>query len=107
MLRQPLRVEEFRFSGPFAIHRFAAIQQNSHGNMQLGFVDLHEEFSQPQVGAPIERAWIVAEAVTPVIGELHPRSAHAGAMLGPHSAGQVVAAQQGHLFQRLQEFSVE
>src|SRR5882757_9729168 len=63
--RQPLRVQEFRFSRAFAIHRFAAIQQNPHGNMQLGFVNLHEELSQPQVGAPIERAWIIAEAVTP------------------------------------------
>ena len=105
--RQPLRVQEFRFLGAFAIHRFAAVQQDAHGNMLLGLVDLQEELSQPEIGAPIERTRIITEAVPAVIGEFHPRAMRAGAVLGAHSAGQVAAAQQCDLFERLQKFAVE
>jgi hypothetical protein len=75
--------------------------------VQLGLIDLHEELPQPKVGAPIQRAGIVAETVPAVIGELHSRAAHAGTMLGPHGAGQVAAAQQRHLFECLQKFAIE
>jgi len=42
--RQTLRVQEFRFSGAFAVHRFTAVQQDPHGNMQLGLVIFMKSF---------------------------------------------------------------
>ena len=105
--RESLRVKEFRFALVAEIHRFAAVQQNAHGNVLLGLVNFQEKFSEAEIGAPIQRAGIVAKAVAAVIGEFHSRPARARAVLGAHRAGQIRAAQQRDLLQRFQEFAVE
>src|SRR6202040_2761466 len=87
--RESLCVKEFRFCLVAESHGFAAVQQNSHRDMLLGFINLQEKFSEAQIRAPIQRARIIAIAVAPVIGELHSWTTRARAVLGAHPTGQI------------------
>ena len=70
-------------------------------------VNFQEEFAQPQIRAPIHGARIVAKTISSVVGELEPRPVRARTVLGAYRPGQVCAAEQRHLFERLEKFAIE
>src|SRR6185436_20476762 len=62
---------------------------------------------QPQVGAPVEIAGIVARRVGPVIREHHARAGAAGAMVAPKVACHGTAGQHAQMLELAKEFFAE
>src|SRR5262249_20248300 len=87
--------------------RLAAVEQNAHGNMLFGLINLQEELAQSKVSAPIDGTWIIAKTVMTVVGELEARTVHTRTVLGAYRARQIGAAEQGHLFERFKKFPIQ
>jgi hypothetical protein len=67
-------------------HRLAGVDQHANGGVRLNPEHLQEELLQPQVGAPVHRAQVVAVMEVPVIQELLPGAREAGKVVAAHQA---------------------